>query len=110
MERIADASRQVARPAAGVHGELGDEGLLTLRRPRWGPVRRAVARVLRVPPEFTVRLDALGTQAWGLLDGRRTVGEVRAELARTRPDETDLAARLGKFLGTMASHKMIELD
>lgn len=100
----------MARPAAGVRAELGDKGLLTLRRTRWGPVRRAVARVLGVPPDFTVHLDALGTQAWGLLDGRRTVGEVRAELARTRPGETDLATRLGKFLSAMASHKMIELD
>ncbi len=110
MERLADASRQVARPAVGVRAEPGDKGLLTLRRPRWGPVRRALARVLRVPPEFTVHLDALGAQAWGLLDGRRTVGEVRAELARARPGEADLDARLGNYLGAMASHKMIELD
>lgn len=110
MERIPDASRQVARPAAGVHAAADAAGLLTLRRSRWGPVRRGLARVLRVPAEFTIRLDALGSQAWGLLDGRRTVGEVRAELARARPGEADLGARLGKFLSAMASHRMIELD
>lgn len=110
MERIVDASRQVARPAAGVQAELGATGLLTLRRTRWGPLRRGVARLLRVPTVFTVHLDALGTQAWGLLDGRRTVGEVRTELARLRPGEADLTPRLGKFLSAMASHRMIELD
>lgn len=110
MERIADASRQVARPAAGVHGEVAATGLVTLRRTRWGPLRRGLARLLRVPTAFTVHLDALGSQAWGLLDGRRTVGEVRAELARLRPDEPDLTARLGKFLSAMASHRMIDLD
>lgn len=109
-ERIADASRQVARPAAGVRTERGATGLVTLHRVRWGPLQRGVARLLRVPAEFTVHLDALGSQAWGLLDGQRTVGQVRAELARLMPQEGDLSARLGKFLGAMASHRMIVLD
>lgn len=109
MERIADASRQVATPADGVEASTDAQGHVTVRRRRYGAVRAAMAKPFGVPPDFTVKLDALGAEAWALLDGRRTVGEVHAELRRRRPDEKDLAARLGKFLGTMASHKMIEL-
>lgn len=88
---------------------LDDKGRLTVRRRRFGPLRSALARLARVPPEFTIHLDTLGTAAWQLLDGQRTIGEVHAELARRLPEEKDLAARLGKFLSVMASHKMIEL-
>ena len=109
MERIADASRQVAAPAEGVRADVDAHGLVTVRRRRFGAVRGAIGKAMGVPPEFTVRLDALGTEAWGLLDGRRTIGEVHAELARRRPQEKDLAARLGKFLSAMLSHKMVEL-
>lgn len=96
-------------PVAGLRVDTDLHGLVTVRRQRFGAVRGALGRPFGVPAEFTVRLDALGSQAWGLLDGRRTVGEVHAELARTRPGEADLAARLGKFLSTMLSHRMLEL-
>lgn len=109
MERIADASRQVAVPAEGVEATTDAHGHVTVRRRRFGAVRSVLAKPFGVAPDFTVRLDSLGSEAWGLLDGRRTVGEVHAELLRRRPDEPDLAARLGKFLGAMASHKMIDL-
>jgi hypothetical protein len=109
VERIPDASRQVAVPAEGVMADTDAHGHVVLRRRRYGSVRAALAKPFGVPPEFTIRLDALGSEAWGLLDGKRTVGEVHAELVRRRPGEADLAARLGKFLGAMASHKMIDL-
>lgn len=109
MERIPDASRQVAVPADGVVATADADGLVTVRRRRFGAVRAVIGKPFGVAPEFTVRLDRLASQAWGLLDGKRTIGEVHAELARRLPDEKDLPARLGKFLGTMASHRMVEL-
>lgn len=109
VERIPDASRQVAAPAEGVVAEADAHGLVTVRRRRFGAVRGAVGKAFGVPAEFTVRLDALGSEAWGLLDGRRTIGEVHAELARRRPGEKDLPTRLGKFLSAMLSHKMVDL-
>ncbi|MEK6974962.1 MAG: PqqD family peptide modification chaperone [Candidatus Thermoplasmatota archaeon] len=109
MERIPDASRQVAEPTGDVVVTTDGHGLVTVRRRRFGPVRTRIARALGVAPDFTIRLDRLGSQAWGLLDGQRTVGEVHAELARRLPDEKDLAARLGKFLGTMVSRNMLRL-
>lgn len=83
-------------------------GRVTLRRRRFGALRGAVGKLAGVSPEFVVHLDVLGAQAWQLLDGR-TIGEVHAELVRRLPNEKELAARLGKFLSAMASHKMIEL-
>ena len=109
MERIPDASRQIARPAPDVAASLDAHGRLTIRRRRYGGMRGALGRLMGVSPDFSVHLDVLGTAAWQLLDGRRTIGEVHAELVRRLPGEKDLPARLGKFLSVMASHKMIEL-
>ncbi len=109
MERIPDASRQVAEPAADAVASADAHGRIVVRRRRFGAVRAALAKPFGVPAEFTVHLDALGSEAWGLLDGKRTVGEVHAELVRRRPGEADLAARLGKFLSVMVSHKLVRL-
>lgn len=109
MERIPDASRQVAEPAEDAVASTDEHGRVTVRRRRFGAVRAALVRPFGVPSEFTVRLDALGSEAWTLLDGKRTVGEVHAELVRRRPGEKDLAARLGKFLSAMVSHRLVRL-
>lgn len=109
MERIPDASRQVAVPAPDVVATTDAHGLVTVRRRRFGRVRAIIGKPFGVAPEFTIRLDRLASQAWGLLDGKRTVGQVHVELARHMPEEKDLPARLGKFLGAMVSHHMVEL-
>jgi hypothetical protein len=109
-ERIADVSQRVAVPAEGVTVEVDPaSGRLTVRRRRFGAVRAKVAAAAGVPPDLTVRLDPLGSAAWKLLDGRRTVGEVRLELARLHPGERDVGPRLGRFLGTMVSNGFVEL-
>lgn len=109
-ERIADVSRRVAEPADGVTWETGADGRVTVRRKRFGAVRARVVGLLGEPADFTVKLDGLGSATWLLLlDGKRTVAELRAELQRTHPEEAELGARLGKFLGTMVSHEMVRL-
>lgn len=109
-ERIADVSQRVAAVAEGVSVEEDPaSGRLTVRRRRFGALRARMAAAAGVPADFTVHLDPLGSAAWRLLDGRRTVGEVRAELARLHPDERDIGPRLGKFVGTMVSNGFIEL-
>lgn len=108
MERIPDVSRSVAEPAEDVTIEE-EKGRLTLRRRRFGPARAALVGLFGASKDFTVHLDALGTAAWRLLDGRRTVGEVRVELGRLFPQEKDVPARLGKFLSVLVSHQMVRL-
>jgi hypothetical protein len=68
-----------------------------------------VARLFRLPTTLTVRLDELGSAAWRLLDGRRTVGQVLAELEKAFPGQPDLGKRLGAFLGQMASRELVRL-
>lgn len=108
-ERIADVSRRVAERGEDVAAEEGPDGRVTVRRRRFGAVRSRLVGLVGEPAEFTVKLDPLGSAAWRLIDGRRTVAEIRAELQRQHPGEADLGARLGRFLGTMVSHEMVRL-
>lgn len=101
-------SQRVAEPAHDVRVEE-ERGRIVLRRRRFGPVRSALARAAGAKPDFVITLDALGSAAWRLLDGRRTVGEVRVALVAQFPGEADVGARLGKFVGTLVSHHMIRL-
>ncbi|HEX2066294.1 MAG TPA: PqqD family protein [Candidatus Thermoplasmatota archaeon] len=106
-ERIPDASRAVPR-----HGDVEahvEEGRIVLVRRRFGPARRRLLRAFRVEPDLTVRLDALGSAVWGLIDGRRTVAQIKAELDVRFPDEEELASRLGRFLGAMVSRGLVRL-
>ncbi len=107
-DRIPDVSARIAEPAEGVaaHEELGR---VVVVRVRYGPTRRALARLVRLPTTFTVRLDELGSAAWRLLDGRRTVAEVRSALEQQFPCQDGLGARLGKFLGLMVSRDLVRL-
>lgn len=107
-ERIADVSRRVAEPGDGVSWEE-EAGRVTVRRKRFGAVRAKLVGLLGEPADFTIRLDPLGSAAWKLVDGKRTVAEIKSELARLHPTEPDLGTRLGKFLGAMVSHEMLRL-
>jgi hypothetical protein len=107
MERIPDASRAV--PRRGEVEAREEQGLVVLVRRRFGPVRRGVLRLFKVEPDLTVRLDALGSTVWGLIDGQRTVAQIKVELDARFPGEADLAPRLGKFLGAMVSRNLVLL-
>lgn len=45
-------------------------------RPWLERLLRRLGRGAQAPPRRKVQLDALGTQVWGLIDGRRSVGEI----------------------------------
>lgn len=107
MERIPDVSRQVARPAPGVVVRQS-HGRLVLERPRFGPLRRLFAHLVRVPTTVTANLDELGSAAWLLLDGR-TVAAVKTALEQTFPGQSNLGVRLGTFLGHMVSRRFVVL-
>lgn len=107
MERIPDASRAVPRHG-DVEARVENERVVLVRH-RFGPVRRGLLRAFRVEPDLTVRLDELGTAVWGLIDGRRTVAQIKVELDARFPGQADLAPRLGKFLGAMVSRELVLL-
>lgn len=103
----ADASQRIAEPGDGVAWRE-EHGRVVLERPAAG-ARRLLLRLARQPASFTVRLDEVGSAAWRLVDGRRTVGAIHAELARRFPAEADLASRLGRFVGMLASRGLLRL-
>lgn len=106
-ETIPDVSHMVAERATSDWSEA--HGRISVRRRRFGGAKAAILRLFGIPATLTVHLDPLGTEVWRLLDGKRTVGQVRQELEKTHAGEVDLAARLGKFLGAMVSRKLVTL-
>lgn len=108
MERIPDVAARRAVRSEGVKWSDA-AGRVSLRRPKFGPFGTRVLRVLRIPPDLTVHLDALGSAAWLAMDGR-TVKEVLAHLQATFPGESDLGPRLGKFVGAMVSRGLVRLE
>lgn len=106
-DTIPDVSRRVAQRAEVRWEEAA--GRVTVRRPRAGAAGAAVLRLFGVPREVTILLDPMGSAAWLLMDGTRTVAEIRALLAERFPGEADLGPRLGGFLGTMVSKGFVRL-
>jgi hypothetical protein len=51
-------------------------------RPWLARLLRRLGRGDQPPPRRKVQLDALGTQVWGLIDGRRSVGEIVAAFGK----------------------------
>ena len=108
MEHIPDVSGRVLVP--GDVQRVSDGARLSLRRLRSGPVRRGILRLFGIPGHYTVHLDPLGAAVWELADGRRTVGDIHAELAKRFPLERDLAPRLGKFVSILVSKGFARLS
>ena len=108
-ERIADVSQRVADRVEEVRAEEGADGRITLRRRRFGAVKARMVAMAGVPADLTIHLDSLGSAAWRLIDGQRTVADLRRELQVSHPAEPDLGPRLGKFLGAMVSNGFVRL-
>ncbi|HLF16652.1 MAG TPA: PqqD family protein [Candidatus Thermoplasmatota archaeon] len=106
-ETLPDVSRRVAERADVPWEEA--QGRIVVRRRRTGRVGGAVLRLFGIPADVTVHLDPLGSEAWLLMDGSRTVAAIRTELESRHPGEPDLALRLGRFLGTMVSKGFVRL-
>jgi len=59
----------------------GDDLLVTVRRSP-GRVARALSWFFTLPATRTIRLDAFGARVWQMCDGRATVADMAAALAR----------------------------
>ncbi len=107
-ERIPDVSARIAE-RADVPWSTAEDGRVQVQKSKFGPAGSRLLKAFRVPPVLTVKLDALGSELWTLMDGKRTVADLLAALHETHPDEADLPARLGKFLSTMVSNDLVQL-
>lgn len=106
MPTIPDVSQRVVERTAE---SVEERNRFTLRRPMTGMAKLA-RKMTRQPTEFTIHLDELGSAAWRLFDGRRTVAQVRAELERMFPQQDDVPRRLGKFLSELVSRGFVRLS
>lgn len=100
------------RLCSGVISEALPGGGLILRGaplPR-GPVRRALARVFRLPERLAVELDAMGAFVVERLDGR-SVAELAQDVARhLRLTRREAEGAVGMFLRLLLRRKLIEID
>jgi len=70
-------------PVRAVPFETGEEGRVTLLRPKFVSSRWAWLHRFLKRPDFRVRLDERGSTLWLAMDGVRSVGDLAA-LARER--------------------------
>ncbi len=108
-ERIPDVSARIAQRADVPWTVLAD-GRVQVTKSKFGPAGSKLLKAFKVPPTLTVKLDVLGSELWQLMDGKHTVAELLASLQKTHPDESELPARLGKFLSTMVSNDLVKLE
>ncbi|MBM4394686.1 MAG: PqqD family protein [Deltaproteobacteria bacterium] len=89
------------RPVRARADERGDDGLLSIRVPRFeGWLARLLGPRLR-RPDFLLRLDAVGTAVWEMCDGARTGHQIAAALASRFPDLAKAEGRTRAFLGLL---------
>ncbi len=99
----------VPRLAEGVEIAVNDEGFaeasVPYPRTRW---MRFLRFIFKAPDVRILVLDEAGTFAAGLIDGRRTFGELSALLAEERGLEASEAQRsMAAFLRSLADRRMI---
>lgn len=108
-ERVPDVSDRTP-VRADVDWTGTPDGRVSVRKRKFGAVGTRLLRMAGLKPDLTVNLDALGSRAWRLMDGRRTVADVLDGLREAFPHEEDLAPRLGRFLSTMVSNGLVRLE
>lgn len=91
--------------------EQGDDGMVTVLRPRF--LRGPLAWWLqpRLPkPYYRVCLDEIGSFVWQRCDGEQTVAQIAAAMELQFGDEAELAMkRLVLFLGQMERGQLVQL-
>lgn len=109
MERIPDVSQRTAH-RADVTWDVLPDGRIAITKRKFGAATAKLLGLFKVPPTMTLKLDALGSEAWKLMDGSRTIGQVAEALVAAHPDEKDVPARLGQYLSTLVSNELVRLD
>lgn len=92
-----------------MHWSVDDAGLVQVQKRKFGAFGSRLLSLFFIRPFLKVRLDAMGSEVWLLLDGKRTVAAVLQQLQADHPDEPNLPDRLGRYLGAMAQTGLVRL-
>jgi hypothetical protein len=109
MTAFPDEAFLAAIPVHALASEPGEEGTMTLIRPkilspRWAWLVRMMKR-----PNYLVKLDARGTAAWRACDGHRGIADVIALVSAAFPGEPDTTLRTALFIRELARGGFIHL-
>jgi hypothetical protein len=89
--------------------ETGEDGLVSVLRPRFGTSRFGLWLASRIgKPWVRVRLDEVGSFTWNACDGTTTVAEIAGSLREAFGDRIEPAnERLGTFLVSLERNGLI---
>ncbi len=91
--------------------DRGDDGRGSIRVPRFdGSLLRRLLMPRLHRPDFSIRLDDLGSAAWELCDGTRTGEELATLLAHRFPEQADVRLRLAVFLRTLVAQEHVRAE
>ena len=89
--------------------EWEEKGKVIVKVPRFrSRLGRRFCRLIKKKQTYDVNLDKLGSEAWKMCDGKRTVREIARALKEKFGDEIHpVHERLGEFLNIMESNRLI---
>ena len=96
-------------PVQRVGHEVGENGLLILLRPKFmrGPLAWWLQPRLR-SRHFRVKLDEIGSAAWPLIDGKRTILEISDLIYEKLGDRVEPRyERVSRFIGELRRGGMV---
>jgi hypothetical protein len=116
MPRRRDKSRQISYldkvPSRAIEHEEGDDGRLTLLRPKFtrGPLAWWLQPRMKYK-YFRVHLDDIGTATWRAIDGERNVGQIADLLYEEFGERIEPRYdRMSRFIDTLARSAMVTIE
>jgi len=107
MSHAVDAADMV--PVRQGEWHEGADGRVGVTRRKFGRFGTAMLRLARVKPDVTLKLDAMGSAAWRLMDGR-TVAEMLPSLEAAFSEEGRLDERFGLYLSRLVQAGVVRLE
>lgn len=87
-----------------------EEGLIYIVIPRKQALDRLVRLFKKTPDQMRVDLDKIGSGAWKLMDGDRSIGEICTLMLEAFGDEVNpVYERVGTYINILRNNKFITL-
>lgn len=108
LSKVIDATRRI--PIRQGEWRQDPDGRVVVTRKKFGRFGTFLLRLARVRPQVTLHLDAMGSVAWDLMDGHRSVADILPLLEERFPEEGRLDERLGTYLSRLVQAAVVRLD